>query len=93
MDNIKLDIIKVKTISPKAWQDIQLFYTDNFLDFHNKTGFELENLPFEMLIGVLLRYFIENGVEWDVVNTDYSLLPDTLYEVLETYEKVISHYS
>jgi hypothetical protein len=93
METVKPDITKIKVIAPKAWADFEVFYKSNFADLATDPKLSPDVLPFELLLGLLLRYFIENGVEWDVSNTDYPLLPETLLDVFETYEKVISHYS
>lgn len=93
METIKPDLTKIKTLAPKAWADFENFYQTNFPVYYSDPKMSTDQLPFEFLQGLLLRYFIENGVEWDVTNTDYPLLPETLLEVFESYEKVISHYS
>lgn len=93
METLKPDLVKIKSIAPKAWADFENFYRTNFPVYAGDPKLQAEQLPFELLSGLLLRYFVENGVEWDVSNTDYAMLPDTLPEVFENYEKVISHYS
>ncbi|HVD98764.1 MAG TPA: hypothetical protein VNB90_11220 [Cytophagaceae bacterium] len=93
MEIVKPDLIKLKALAPKAWADFENFYQENFPSYAADQKMKTDQLPFELLLGLLLRYFIENGVEWDVSNTDYTMLPDTLLEVFENYEKVISHYS
>ncbi len=93
MEIIKADLIRIKSVAPKAWADFENFYQSNFPSYASDSKLSTDQLPFELLLGLLLRYFIENGVEWDVSNTEYSMLPETLSEVFESYEKVISHYS
>ncbi len=93
METVKPDLGKIKSLAPKAWADFENFYQVNFPTYFSDAKLNPEQMPFEMLLGLLLRYFIENGIEWDVSNTDYTLLPETLTEVFESYEKVISHYS
>ena len=93
MESVKPDLIKIKAIAPKAWADFENFYQTNFPTYFSDEKLSAEKIPFEMLLGLLLHYFIENGVEWDVSNTEYTMLPETLLEVFENYEKVISHYS
>ena len=93
METIKPDLLKIKTIAPMAWKDFEDFYQTNYPLYASDNKSTPESLPFEMLLGLLLRYFIENGVEWDITNTDFNLLPETLYDVFENYEKIISHYS
>ena len=93
METVKPDLPKIKSIAPKAWADFENFYQTNYSSYASDSKLKLEQLPFELLLGLLLRYFIENGVEWDVSNTEYTMLPETLLEVFDNYEKVISHYS
>lgn len=91
MEDLKIDYSKLIAIAPNAWKDVEKYYQTNFASF--SVNHTLQSLPFDMSIGIYLHYFIENGVDWDVNNTDYQLLPDTLLDVFENYEKVISHYS
>ncbi|HSZ26065.1 MAG TPA: hypothetical protein VK766_10115 [Cytophagaceae bacterium] len=93
MDLKKLNLEKIKEVAPKAWKDFECFYQTTYPSYFADEKLVPEKIPFEMLIGLLLRYFEENGIAWDVSNTDFNLLPDTLLEVFEDYEKVISHYS
>lgn len=93
MDNTPIDFLKLKQIAPKAWQDVLEFYQENFPVYASQEMLQLEKLPLEFSLGIFLNYFIENGVVWDVTNTDYALLPETLIDEFEAYEKVISHYS
>ena len=93
MEIIKPDLIKIKSIAPKAWADFEDFYSTNYPSYSSDIKLKADQLPFEMLLGLLLRYFIENGVEWDVSNTEFEMLPETLTEAFENYEKTISHYS
>lgn len=93
METIKPNLVKIKETAPKAWADFEKFYQANFPNYFSDPKLNPEQMPFEMLLGILLHYFIENGVEWDISNTEYTMLPETLLEVFEGYEKVISHYS
>ena len=79
--------------TPKAWQDFVKFYQEEFKDYEFLKSLEVTQLPFEMQLGIFLKYFNENGVELDICNTEYSQLPENIMEAFKTHEKVISHYS
>jgi hypothetical protein len=83
----------IESNSPKAWKDFLSFYTSEFASYSFLNKVEFNQLPFEMQLGIFLKYFNENGIELDVCNTDYALLPDTITEAFSNHEKGISHYS
>ena len=79
--------------TPKAWQDFELFYLQEFKEFEFLIDLKITQLPFEMQLGILLRYFTDNGVEIDFCNTEYAQLPERIMEAFISHEKAISHYS
>ncbi|MBO9700549.1 MAG: hypothetical protein J7604_10100 [Sporocytophaga sp.] len=89
--NINFDLIK--TEAPTAWKDFEGFYSQNFNKLQFLNGISFEILPFEMQLGILLKYFTENAVEVDICNNDFDALPETFFDTFRTYEKVIAHYS
>jgi hypothetical protein len=93
MENYGLNYATIQTQSPKAWEDFVKFYKTEFEIPAFLKNIEITQIPFEMQLGVFLKYFNENGVELDVCNTEYSLLPEHITEAFQTHEKVISHYS
>jgi hypothetical protein len=82
----------IQQLAPKAWADLLKFYKEEVADKSN-LSIPLEALPFELSMGILYRYFHENAVEWDVSNIPYNELPESLIDVFDQYEKVITHYS
>jgi hypothetical protein len=79
--------------TPKAWQDFVNFYQEEFKDYEFLKNLKVTQLPFEMQLGIFLKYFNENGVELDICNIEYLQLPESILEAFKTHEKVISHYS
>jgi hypothetical protein len=90
--NAKTSMEAIQQLAPKAWEDLKTFYS---VEVKQKSGItlDLEQLPFELMMGVIYRYFQENAVEWDVLNITFEQLPESLIEVFENYEKSISHFS
>lgn len=93
MELQSLDYSTIEMIAPKAWGDFNKYYKNNFSVHPVLKSIDFKQLPFELQLGVFLKYFNENGVELDVCNTEYSLLPAMITETFQNYEKVISHYS
>ncbi|MBX9853682.1 MAG: hypothetical protein K2X86_18210 [Cytophagaceae bacterium] len=89
----KINFESLQFQAPKAY--------DDFLDFSNEIlssspfskTVNINSLPFEMQLGFFLKYFNQNGIELDVCNTDFSLLPERIIEAFKEFEKVISHSS
>lgn len=88
-----LDYDFIKSCSPKVWADFTNFYTKEFSSISFLKNIPIENIPFEMQLGIFLKYFNNNGVDLDVCNTEYSMLPEHITEAFKNYENVISHYS
>jgi hypothetical protein len=88
-----IDFNLLKNNCPKAWGDFLNYYSKEFSSVALLKGIKFVDLPFEFQLGIYLKYFNANGVELDVCNTDFSLLPDNIIEAFHSYEKVISHYS
>lgn len=78
---------------PKAWGDFNTFYNSEYASNPSLKNINFIELPFEMQLGVMLRYFNDNGIEVDLSNTDLSILPDHITEAFKTHENVISHFS
>ncbi|HEY8400976.1 MAG TPA: hypothetical protein VIK89_06925 [Cytophagaceae bacterium] len=90
---LKLNLDQIKTECPKAWADFNEYYQKGFSTKSSLTQVNFTEIPFEMQLGVFLRYFNENAVELDVCNSGYENWPSIITEAFKTYENVISHYS
>lgn len=93
MEKLQLNYQSLQDTAPTAWQDFLNFYKKEFSSYSFIKDIDFTHFPFEMQLGILLRYFKDNGVELDVCNTDYNFLPQIILDAFTTYEKVISHYS
>ncbi|MCU0428571.1 MAG: hypothetical protein MUF42_01240 [Cytophagaceae bacterium] len=82
----------IQKIAPRAWVEICDFYQQKILSNGNVST-PLDQLPFELAMGVYYRFFIENALEWDLGNIPYEHLQDTLVDVFDHYEKSLSHFS
>lgn len=91
MDTLNYDFIQ--TCSPRAWDDFMNFYKKEFGTVNFISNIDFLRLPFEMQLGIYLKYFSNNGVELDVCNTKYDLLPQTITEAFKNFEYVLTHYS
>jgi hypothetical protein len=93
MEKSELDHLFLKNNCPKAWKDFEDFYASEYSSNEFLRNTEFINLPFEMQIGVFIKYFTDNGIEIDLSNSDLSILPDNVVEAFKIHENVISHYS
>jgi hypothetical protein len=87
------DFIRIQSSAPKAWEDFKKFYSDNFGNLEPLKKIDFTTLPFEMQLGIFLKYFRENGVEPDVQNLDISELENTIADLFEDYERMTGHFS
>jgi hypothetical protein len=93
MNTIQLNFEHIKKEYPRAWQD--------FVDFHaalcNASNFSsslrFEDYPFEYQLGVFFRYFNENGIELDVCNIEYDLIPSVIEENFKGHNQSVAHFS
>jgi hypothetical protein len=76
--------------APKAWLDFTN-YANQFNAYTSAN--DIKQLPFEMQLGVYLRYLQENNVEIDLINPEMSVLESSIKDAFVAFEKVISHYS
>lgn len=86
---MKSFISKVQNDTPGAWDDFEEFYKENY-----KIGIaEFLAFPFEMQLGVYLKFLIENTVEIDICNPEFSSLPDVVADAFAVHERVRGHFS
>lgn len=94
MEKITLNTHYISIQYPKAWKDFNEYYdlliTQEPEDLTNLSFMEL---PFELQLGCLYRYFREDNIELDLANVDYSYLPEIITEAFDTQEKLIKHHS
>lgn len=91
MENLNINLISSE--SPKSWEDFLNFYKEEFNSVFFLKTIPFDQIPFEMQLGIFLKYFNKNGVELDVCNSEYEMLPSTITDAFRNFEKVISHFS
>ncbi len=91
--NTQLNIEKIKSEAPNAWNDFIAFYKEYYKGVEEFYNMEPELLPFSMKVGVLIEYFNDNGVEVALYNTEMEAIKDALEEAFITQENNLSHYS
>jgi hypothetical protein len=77
MNTEKLNHEKIQINCPKSWEDFKKFYKEEFENNSLIKNLDFTQLPFKL----------------DICNTEYALLPQTITDAFNDYEKVISHYS
>lgn len=93
MKIIQLDFTLLQNEYPIAWQDFNDFHTSLCASSEFTTVLSFEKLPFEYQLGVFFRYFNENGIELDVCNIDYELIPSVIEENFKGHNQAIGHFS
>jgi len=93
MEKIRIDSHTIKTSAPHAWEEFIKYYQEVIKDYACLSAAAAEDIPLELQLGLFMRFFHDNGIELDVGNIDFELLPETIREAFETHERIISHYS
>ena len=93
MKKIQLDIPLIKAQYPRAWKDFEDFYKE----LHEVYGFQadlaFESYPFEYQLGVFIRFFIDLGMELDVCNIEFDMIPAVIEENFKGHNQAVAHYS
>jgi len=84
-----MKVAEIAQNSPNSWADFVEFYNSNF----EKHQIVIENLPFEFLLGLYLRYFNENGIEIDLSNTEFQELENEIVKAFAWQEVNRNHFS
>lgn len=63
------------------------------LDTPSTTSLNLEELPFDLVFGLFLRFFKENELEFDYNNIERNQYEEEIKDIFTSFEGVISHYS
>jgi|GEM_PF-1809455 len=93
MKTIQLDYAHLQQEYPRAWQDFNDFHTALCASTGFSAELSFEKLPFEYQLGVFFRYFNENGIELDVCNVDYELIPAVIEDNFKGHNQAIAHFS
>lgn len=77
---------------PEAWADLIAFYQQVKQSLPGLT-LAFEQLPFEVQLGIYLKFFEEEGVEIDLNNSTYPELPERVKEAFVLYDHLRRHSS
>ncbi|WP_299250912.1 hypothetical protein [uncultured Cytophaga sp.] len=92
MNNVTVNIKNLQKEFPKTWKD----FTDFHHTIHNSTNLSsipFESLPFDWQLGVFIHYFLDSGIDLDILNAGYEFIPGLIQEAFKIQENNISHYS
>ncbi|HSZ72770.1 MAG TPA: hypothetical protein VK750_08835 [Cytophagaceae bacterium] len=93
MKKIQLDISGIKTQYPRAWKDFEDFYGELKETYSYQETLAFEHYPFEYQLGIFFRFFIDNGMELDVCNIEFEMIPAVIEENFKGHNQSVAHYS
>jgi hypothetical protein len=93
MKKIQLDISVLKEEYPRAWKDFEDFYQELNQTNSFKDTLSFEHYPFEYQLGVFIRFFHDAGMELDVCNIDFEMIPAAIEENFKGHNQAVAHYS
>ena len=82
----------IKQNCPNAWKEFSEM-ARKVLDTPSTTSLNLEELPFDLVFGLFLRFFKENELEFDYNNLERDRYEEEIEGIFTSFESVISHYS
>jgi hypothetical protein len=92
MSNVTLNIEDLQKEYPKTWKDFNDFQ-QQISKSKNLSAIDFKSLPFDWQLGVYLHYFMDSGIDLDVLNAGYEFIPGLLLEAFKIQENNISHFS
>lgn len=93
MKKIQLNIPSIKEQYPRAWKDFEDFQQELIETYSFKDSASFELYPFEYQLGVFIRFFIDLGMELDVCNIGFEMIPAVIEENFKGHNQAVAHYS
>jgi len=93
MKKIQLDIPSIKEQYPRAWKDFEDFNRELNEIYGFKAETPFDSYPFEYQLGIFLRFFTDLGMELDVCNIEFDLIPSVIEENFKGHNQAVAHYS
>ena len=88
------DFLKnIKQDYPKSWSEFQIVAEDVLKASSATSLLKLDDMPFDMIFGIFLRFFKENDLEFDFNNLAPSEYFSEMRNLFASFETVIGHYS
>ena len=84
---------KLKQEYPKSWSELELVSTQVFQSLSDNYLPKTEELPLELVFGIILRFFKENELEFDYNNLAVAEYESEIENIFSNFEQVIGHYS
>lgn len=93
MKKIQLDISSIKSQYPRAWKDFEDFLEEVYKTYGFTIPQSFESYPFEFQLGLFIRFFIDLGIELDVCNIEFEMIPSVIEENFKGHNQAVAHYS
>lgn len=78
---------------PKAWKEFSTMAQSVLTTQPKTSGLHVEDLPFELAFGLILKFLKENDLEFDYNNLHPSQYNQEIKDIFLNFEGMISHYS
>jgi hypothetical protein len=79
--------------APNAWKQFTEFYQESVQPYPKLRDISIEDLPMEMLVGLFVRFFRENGMELDVSNFEFEDLSSVIEDNFKVLQQTMQHFS
>lgn len=91
MSTLNLAYIQVE--APNALEQFTAFYQESLQPYPKMKGVSIQDVPMEMLVGLFVRFFRENGMELDVSNFEFEDLPSVIEDNFKILQQTMQHFS
>jgi hypothetical protein len=91
MSTLNLAYIQVE--APNAWQQFTEFYQESLQAYPKMKGISIQDVPMEMLVGLFVLFFRENGMELDVSNFEFEDLSSVVEDNFKILQQTMQHFS
>jgi hypothetical protein len=84
---------ELKTAYPKSWNEFEITSQEILGKLPLSSKVAPEDLPFDLVFGLLLKFCKENELEFDYNNLDPKQYAAEFGSLFAQFENTISHYS
>jgi hypothetical protein len=84
---------ELKATYPKSWSEFELVAKAVLDKLSFTPEVATEDLPFELVFGLLLKFCKENELEFDYNNLDPKQYATEFHSLFSQFENTIGHYS
>jgi hypothetical protein len=83
----------IKNTCPKAYLEFAEMARAVLNQHPSTQNLPLDELPFEIVFGLTLKFFKENELDFDYNNLSPQQYEEEIMDIFTNFEQVISHYS